>query len=196
MGAVRKRFSLGPGDGGELGVPRFGDAAGVGQIRVAVACSSLSLFRLPCGVPDAGTPLSDRLIDAVKMLVVAGGICWGSGWIFHRWDLTVGIKNSSIVSTLPMKVFWWALALLFVLFGLSAYFEYYYMPLRMSLLVVTLATGPNISGLRGETALPSRSARAFPALAPQFTPFPKIAAPSREPALALSRHAEIHPFPS
>jgi hypothetical protein len=74
--------------------------------------------------------LSNRLVDAAKMLLVAGGICWGSGWIFHRWDLTVGIKNSSIASTLPMKVFWWALLLLFVLFGLSAYFEYYYLPLR------------------------------------------------------------------
>jgi hypothetical protein len=78
--------------------------------------------------------LSARLIDSLKMLAVAGGICWGGGWIFHRWDLTVGIKNSSIASTLPMKVFWWALLLLVLLFLVSAYLEYYYLPLRRSFL--------------------------------------------------------------
>ena len=98
-----------------------------GSLLLGLLCLC-AVFHSAFLMPEAG--LSDRLIDALKMLLVAAGICWGSGWIFHRWDLSVGIKNSSIVSSLPMKVFWWALLLIFVLFVLSAYFEYYYLPLR------------------------------------------------------------------
>jgi hypothetical protein len=101
-----------------------------GSLLLALLCLC-AVFRSAFLMPEAG--LTDRLIDAVKMLLVAAGICWGSGWLFHRWDLSVGIKNSSIVSSFPMKVFWWALLLIVVLFVLSAYLEGYYLPLRRSL---------------------------------------------------------------
>ncbi len=101
-----------------------------GSLLLSLLCL-FAVFHSAFLMQEAG--LIDRLINAMKMMLVAGAICWGSGWIFHRWDLTVGIKNSSIVSSLPMKVFWWALVLIFILFVLSGYFEYYYMPLRRSL---------------------------------------------------------------
>jgi hypothetical protein len=101
-----------------------------GSLLLAVLCLC-AVFHSAFLVPEAG--LSDRLVDALKMMALAAGICWGSGWLFHRWDLSVGIKNSTIASSFPMKVFWWALLILFVLFVLSAYFEYYYLPLRRSL---------------------------------------------------------------
>ena len=102
-----------------------------GSLLLSLLCL-FAVFHSAFLMQEAG--LVDRLMNALKMLLVAGAICWGSGWIFHRWDLTVGIKNSSIVSTLPMKVFWWALALICILFALSAYLEYCYLPLRSSLL--------------------------------------------------------------
>jgi hypothetical protein len=86
-----------------------------------------------CAFLVQDTSLIDRLVAALKMLAGTAVICYGSGWIFHRWDLMVGIKDSSIVSSLPMKLFWWALLGMAVLFIVSWYLEYYYMPLRRSL---------------------------------------------------------------
>lgn len=73
-----------------------------------------------------------HLTDALKLLALAAVISWAGGWLFHRWDLIVGNKDSSIAGSLPMKIFWWGSLGICVLFLISWYFEAYYLPLRRS----------------------------------------------------------------
>jgi hypothetical protein len=78
-------------------------------------------------------PLSgwrERIFQSLDMLTLACGICVGSGLIFRAWDRKVGIGNSTIATTLPMKIFWWFTGVTVLMFVASWYVEVYWLPLN------------------------------------------------------------------
>lgn len=79
-------------------------------------------------IPASG--FEDRILASLRMLAIAAGACWTSGWTFCRWERRMGAENPKVAATFPMMIFWWACAIISVLFVVSWYFEVYYLPLR------------------------------------------------------------------
>jgi|ERR1700690_91407 hypothetical protein len=73
--------------------------------------------------------LRERVFESLDMLVLAAAICFASGLIFQGWDRKTGVHNSSILASLPMKIFWWFSGVVGVMFATSWYIEAYYLPL-------------------------------------------------------------------
>lgn len=70
------------------------------------------------------TRWEDRLIASLARAGFAGSMCLISGVLFH-----VSQPRVSIVRTLPVRVFLWAIAGFSLLFVLGWYVDVYYMPL-------------------------------------------------------------------
>jgi hypothetical protein len=83
----------------------------------------LSAFFVP------GSRWQERLAACLLRVAVAGCICLASGLLF-AWRPHIGARQSiSPIATLPMRLFFWSLAGMTVLFALSWYIEEYYLPL-------------------------------------------------------------------
>jgi hypothetical protein len=72
-----------------------------------------------------GTRWEERLIGSLLRIALAGCVCFASGLLFQSAEP----EPASVTRTLPVKLFFWALAGMAVLFVLSWYLEEYYVPL-------------------------------------------------------------------
>ena len=76
-----------------------------------------------------GARWEERLALAVYKIALAGCVCFASGLLFS-WPSLENVKaESSLLSTLPVRMFFWALAGMALLFLASWYLEEYYVPL-------------------------------------------------------------------
>ena len=76
-----------------------------------------------------GAPWDDRLLNSLTRIVLAGCVCFASGLLFNWPDHQGAEANTSVMRTLPMRLFFWALLGMTLLFALSWYLEQYYVPL-------------------------------------------------------------------
>lgn len=98
---------------------------------LALALSILSLSVLmghAFFVP--GEPWTDRLIDALCLAVASGCICFAGGFIFEiperRFDPE---PTPHLIQTLPVRLFFWAIGLMAVLFAVSWFLAVDYVPM-------------------------------------------------------------------
>jgi hypothetical protein len=101
----------------------------IGQV-VSLLLSILSLGALLTSaffVP--GSHWEDRLLDSLGRIVLAGCVCFASGLLFTAPGYRDPEAGSDIMRTLPVKLFFWALLGMVLLFILSWYLEEYYVPL-------------------------------------------------------------------
>ena len=73
-----------------------------------------------------GARWEERLALAVYKIGLAGCVCFASGLLFS-WSSPKA--EASLMSTLPVRMFFWALAGMALLFLASWYLEEYYVPL-------------------------------------------------------------------
>ena len=78
-------------------------------------------------VPGAGW--EERLSGSLLRIAVAGCVCFASGLIFQWAGRSVEHIDASVMRTLPVRLFFWALLGMTLLFLLSWYLEEYYVPL-------------------------------------------------------------------
>jgi hypothetical protein len=81
----------------------------------------LSAFFVP------GSRWQERLAACLVRVAVAACISLSSGLLF-AWRPRVSGQAISPISTLPMRLFFWGLAGMALLFALSWYIEEYYLP--------------------------------------------------------------------
>jgi hypothetical protein len=98
---------------------------------VALALSILSLFVLAGHaffVP--GSPWQDRLLDGLAMLGLTASVCFASGMIFEiperRFDPE---PVPRLTQTLPVRLFFWGVSLMAVMFLLSWFLAEYFVPM-------------------------------------------------------------------
>ena len=72
-----------------------------------------------------GSRWEERLVGSLLRIGLAGCVCFASGLLFRSAEHS----DASVVRTLPVKLFFWALTGMAVLFALSWYLEEYYVPL-------------------------------------------------------------------
>jgi len=82
----------------------------------------LSVFFVP------GTRWQERLEMALLYIALAACACFFSGILFS-WPSPANPGGESLMSTLPVRLFLWAVAGMAILFALSWYLEEYYVPL-------------------------------------------------------------------
>ena len=76
-----------------------------------------------------GTRWEERLAMAFVHVLVAACVCFASG-LLYRWPSQGNAEaGQPLLSTLPMRLFLWALAGMALLFALSWYLEAYFVPL-------------------------------------------------------------------
>jgi hypothetical protein len=88
--------------------------------------SILSLWALMASaffVP--GTRWEERLVGSLLRIALAGCVCFASGLLFRSAEHFDG----PVTRTLPVRLFFWALTGMTLLFVLSWYLEEYYVPL-------------------------------------------------------------------
>ena len=89
-------------------------------VSILSLCALLeSAFLVP------GTRWEERLIGSLLWIGLAACVCFASGLIFRSSEH----GEVSVTRTLPVRLFFWALAGMAVLFVLSWYLEEYYVPL-------------------------------------------------------------------
>jgi hypothetical protein len=82
----------------------------------------LSAFFVP------GSHWQERLAMCAARVAIAGCFCFASGLLFSWRAAPGGGQRPSPISTLPMRLFFWGLAGIGLLFFLSWYVEEYYLP--------------------------------------------------------------------
>jgi len=93
---------------------------------VSFFTSILSLYALLVSaffVP--GSRWEERLVASLLRIALAGCVCFASGLLFRSSEQT----QPPVIRTLPVRLFFWALAGMTLLFFLSWYLEEYYVPL-------------------------------------------------------------------
>jgi hypothetical protein len=80
----------------------------------------LSAFFVP------GSPWQERLGMALLQLALAACVSFASGLLFS-WP-TRTCAGQPLLSTLPVRLFFWAMMGMAILFALSWYLEIYYLP--------------------------------------------------------------------
>ena len=79
----------------------------------------LSAFFVP------GSRWEERLTGSLLRIVLAGCVCFASGLLFRSSEQA----HPPVIRTLPVRLFFWTLAGMSLLFVLSWYLEEYYVPL-------------------------------------------------------------------
>ena len=83
----------------------------------------LSAFFVP------GTRWEERLEMALLHVAFAACVCFTSGLLF-AWPTRAGFQpREALLSTLPVRIFFWAMAGMTVLFVLSWYLDVYFVPM-------------------------------------------------------------------
>ena len=96
---------------------------------VSLLLSILSLDAvLHAAFMGPSSDLEQRLLPALRMLLLAAAVCMGSGYIFRAWDQKAGRRNASLAASFPMQIFWWASGTMGLLFALAWYLQVYYLP--------------------------------------------------------------------
>jgi hypothetical protein len=78
---------------------------------------------------EPGRNLEQQLLPSLRMLLLAGTACLGSGYIFRTWQLKAGQRNATVARSLPMLIFWWAGGMITLLFAVSWFVERYFLHL-------------------------------------------------------------------
>jgi hypothetical protein len=92
--------------------------------------SLLSLFPvLVSAFFEPGSRWQERLTVILLNCALAACICFASGLLFSWPARTNPDAGQPLLSTLPVRMFLWAMAAMAVLFALSWYLEVYYLPL-------------------------------------------------------------------
>jgi hypothetical protein len=77
-----------------------------------------------------GSPWQDRLLDGLAMLGLAWSVCFASGLIFEipdrRFDPGPSLR---LTQTLPVRLFFWAVGLMAVLFVVSWFLAVDFVPM-------------------------------------------------------------------
>lgn len=98
---------------------------------VALALSILSLYVLlshALFVP--GSSWGDRLLDGVGTLGLAGCVCFASGLIFEIPDRKYDPEPTPrLTRTLPVRLFFWGVGVMAVMFLLSWFLAVYFVPM-------------------------------------------------------------------
>jgi len=76
-----------------------------------------------------GSPWEERLEMALLRVGFAACICFASGILFSWPSRVTPEPAEPLLSTLPVRLFLWALAGMAILFVLTWYLEEYYIPL-------------------------------------------------------------------
>ena len=72
-----------------------------------------------------GTRWDERLVGSLLRIALAGCVCFASGMLFQSDEP----EPAPVTRTLPVRLFFWALLGMAVLFAASWYLETYYVPL-------------------------------------------------------------------
>jgi hypothetical protein len=72
-----------------------------------------------------GTHWEERLVASFARIILAGCVCFASGMLF-RFSTDPEV---SLTRTLPVRLFFWTLLGLALLFAISWFLDVYYMPL-------------------------------------------------------------------
>jgi cation transport ATPase len=75
-----------------------------------------------------GSQWQERLAMSVLKIALAACVSFFSGLLFS-WPSPVNPRWQSLMSTLPVRMFFWAMACMAILFAVSWYLEEYYLPL-------------------------------------------------------------------
>lgn len=98
---------------------------------LALVLSILSLFALAGHaffVP--GSPWGDRLLDGLAMLGLTASICFASGFIFEIPNRKFDPEPTPrLTQTLPVRLFFWGVGLMAVMFLLSWFLAEYFVPM-------------------------------------------------------------------
>jgi hypothetical protein len=108
------------------------EAAALLELSRAIAfiLSILSLYPVMLSaffVP--GTRWEDRLFLSMYRVAVAACVCFASGLLFAYRPRASVKAVATILTTLPVRLFLWAMGAMAVLFTVSWYLEEYYVPL-------------------------------------------------------------------
>jgi len=97
---------------------------------ISLALSILSLYPVMLSaffVP--GTRWEDRLVLSMLRIATATCVCFASGFPFAIRP-RAGLRTfGAVFSTLPVRIFFWSMLAMTVLFAVSWYLEEYYVPL-------------------------------------------------------------------
>jgi cation transport ATPase len=92
--------------------------------------SILSLYALMASAFFApGSRWDERLAESLLRIAVAACVCFASGLLFRQSTASAASNEPPVIQTLPVRLFFWALAGMTLLFLLSWYLEEYYVPL-------------------------------------------------------------------
>jgi hypothetical protein len=83
----------------------------------------LSAFFVP------GTRWEERLEMALLRVALAACVCFGSGALYAWHSRPGGEGGETLLATLPVRLFLWAMAGMAVLFALSWWLDVYYVPM-------------------------------------------------------------------
>jgi hypothetical protein len=83
----------------------------------------MSAFFIP------GSRWEERLEMALLRVVFAACICFASGLLYSSHNYANPASAESLTETLPVRLFFWALAAMALLFALSWWLETYYVPM-------------------------------------------------------------------
>lgn len=76
-----------------------------------------------------GTEWQDRLIGSLLRILMAACVCFASGILFREEALqNTPESEPPLTSTLPVRLFFWSLLAMALLFLLSWFLETYYIP--------------------------------------------------------------------
>jgi hypothetical protein len=76
-----------------------------------------------------GTRWPDRLEMALLHILFAGCVCFASGLLYTWPGSATHAANDSVTAALPVRLFFWTMIGVALLFALSWYLESYYIPL-------------------------------------------------------------------
>lgn len=80
-----------------------------------------------------GSRWEERLEMALLRIAISASVCFASGFLYSRAAPGPSSANSAtaepLLSTLPVRLFFWAIAGMALLFALSWWLEAYYVPM-------------------------------------------------------------------
>jgi hypothetical protein len=77
-----------------------------------------------------GSPWADRLLDGLGTLVLAGSVCFASGFVFEIPNRKFDPEPTPhLIQTLPVRLFFWGAGVTSVMFVLSWFLAEYFVPM-------------------------------------------------------------------
>lgn len=95
-----------------------------GSLLVSIL-SLAALFHTAFLMPAS---FEERSLACLELFALSAGACWLSGWMFCRWERQAGVRHGGVITSFPMKLFWWTSGMIGLLFAGSWYLETYFVP--------------------------------------------------------------------